>query len=91
MLIMHGDYRAALPFCIDWKDSQHPGEVTPKGMTVRSFRVVHPDARGLARLYAALDMEVDVTLGIRPELLLELDTPDGEAWLTGSADRHFLP
>lgn len=91
MLIMHGDYRAALPFCIDWKDSRHPGEVTPQGVTVRSFRVVHPDARGLGKLYATLDFKVDVALGTRPELVLELDTPNGVAWLTGSADRPFLP
>lgn len=90
MLIMHGDYRAALPFCIDWKGSQHPSDVTPKGVTVRSFRVVHPDAHELAKLYAALDMEVAVALGMRPELLLQLDTPNGETWLTGSAERPFL-
>jgi hypothetical protein len=91
MLIMHGEYRSALPFCIDWKNSQHPGEVTPKGVTVRSFRVTHPEAHDLSRLYAALDMEVQVTLGVQPELLLELDTPKGLAWITGRADHPFLP
>jgi hypothetical protein len=91
MLIMHGDYRAALPFCVDWKGSRHPSEVTPKGVTVRTFRVVHPDAHEPGKLYAALDMEVSVALGTQPELLLQLDTPNGEAWLTGSADRPFLP
>lgn len=91
MLIMHGDWRAALPFCVDWKGSQHPSEVTPKGVTVRTFRVVHPHAYELGKLYAALDMEVAVALGTHSELLLQLETPNGEAWLTGSADRPFLP
>lgn len=84
MLVMSSDYGGALPFVIDWQGSQHPGEVTPKGCRIRSFRVAHPRADELRQIYRDLDIDIEVARSPEPRLIVQLDTPNGEAWVTGS-------
>jgi hypothetical protein len=84
MLIMSSQYGGAVPFVIDWRETRHPSEVTPTGCRIESFRVAHPDAEALRRAYAELDLDIAVVLSSDPQLIVQLDTPNGEVWLTGS-------
>jgi hypothetical protein len=78
---VHPAYPAVVPFAIDWQGSPHPSTTTPTGCTVRSFTVLHPDPTPLARIYAALGIDIPVCGALRPGFVLVLDTPNGEVVL----------
>jgi len=71
-----------IPFLIDWMDSPHPCEVTPKGLTMIEFAALHPCADELRAIYEALGVRVPVRRALSPGFLLRLDTPNGEVLLT---------
>ncbi|EKF18849.1 VOC family protein [Nitratireductor pacificus] len=71
-----------IPFLIDWMDSPHPCEVTPKGLTMLEFAALHPRADELREIYGKLGVRVPVRRAVTPGFLLRLDTPKGEVLLT---------
>lgn len=77
----HPDYAGAVPFAIDWQGSPHPATTTPTGCTIRGFTVLHPEPAPLARIYAALGIDIPVRGALRPGFVLTLDTPKGEVVL----------
>lgn len=79
----HAIYGEAIPFAIDWRGSPHPAATAPAGCRLIDFAVLHPDPAPLARLYAALGVDIAVRHAARPGLLARLATPRGEAVLLG--------
>ena len=68
---------AAVPFFIDWLDSEHPTARLPASAALTSLTASHPDPGRLRSLLAALGTsEVEVTGG-PPSLTAELATPNG--------------
>ena len=68
---------AAVPFFIDWLDSEHPTASLPVSVALTSLTVSHPDPDRLGSLLAALGAAgVDVTGG-SPSLVAALTTPNG--------------
>ncbi len=47
-----------LPFGIDWMDTPHPAGHTPKGATLLSFRISHPEAARLDALNRRLGFDL---------------------------------
>ncbi len=47
-------YGPLVPFFIDWQKSKHPAATLPRGVTLSSLVLTHPDADGLADLLARL-------------------------------------
>jgi hypothetical protein len=67
----------AVPFFIDWGDSQHPSEVTPTGCSLLEFEVGHPQHTPLSELFKVLDIDVPVVATPEPQLYALLETPNG--------------
>ena len=68
---------AAVPFLIDWLESEHPTESLPASVDLTSLTVSHPDPDRLRSLLAALGAAgVRVTGGSR-SLVAALTTPHG--------------
>lgn len=72
------DFGPAIPFAIDWQGSPHPSGTTPTGCTLASLTVLHPRAAELARIYAALGLDVKVAAAPDPGFILRMMTPNGE-------------
>jgi hypothetical protein len=80
LLLLGSDgYEGCVPFFIQWDSEPHPSQTSAKGCTLEKFWVEHPDARGLATLYAGLDVAVDVVAAQQPALKLLVRTPKGSA------------
>ncbi len=47
-------YGPLLPFFIDWRGSKHPARSLPRGLTLSSLVLTHPDAEGLTDLLSRL-------------------------------------
>jgi Glyoxalase-like domain len=70
-------YEGCVPFFIQWDSEPHPSQTSAKGCTLEKFWIEHPDAGGLARVYAGLDVAVDVVAAQQPALKLSIRTPKG--------------
>jgi hypothetical protein len=78
LLLLGSDtYEGCVPFFIQWDSEPHPSQTSAKGCTLEKFWVEHRDAGGLARLYAGLDVAVDVVAAPRSALKLSIKTPRG--------------
>lgn len=71
----------ALPFFIDWGETEHPSETSCGGCSLQALEVWHPEGSSLAELYAAL--EIDIKVGVDSETTLRavLATPRGDVTL----------
>jgi hypothetical protein len=78
LLLGSDSYGDAVPFFIQWDGEPHPSKTAAAGCTLRKFWVEHPDAQGLAKLYAGLGLKVDVVAAGKPALRLTIATPKGE-------------
>jgi hypothetical protein len=78
-------FGAHVPFYIDWLKSPHPSTTAVSGLTLASFVVTHPDQEGLAALYAALGIDIQVMRGDRPSMRAVLQSPRGEITLTSAS------
>jgi len=68
---------AAVPFFIDWLESEHPTASLPVSVALTSLTASHPDPDRLGSLLAALGTAaVEVTAG-PPSLVAALTTPNG--------------
>jgi hypothetical protein len=67
-----------VPLFIQWEGAPHPSDSSATGCTLEKFWVEHPDAGGLAELYSALSIAVDVVrrAGL-PALKLTMNAPKG--------------
>jgi hypothetical protein len=78
LLLLGSDrYEGCVPFFIQWDSEPHPSQTAAAGCTLAKFWVEHPDAAGLAKLYAGLKVAVEVVAAARPALRLTIDTPKG--------------
>jgi hypothetical protein len=75
-----------IPFFIDWGDTVHPATTSPAGAKFTRLRVIHPKAAELRRIYAALGLDIEVTQGAEPQMILEISGPKGAATIGG--ERH---
>lgn len=72
-----------VPFFIQWApDSVHPSQDSPKGCTLRSFEITHPDPSVVVAAFRELGMDVPVTSGKEIRIIATLDTPAGVVRLT---------
>lgn len=82
LLLGSNVYDRGVPFFIQWEGAPHPSESSAAGCTLERFWVEHPDAGGLAELYAALAIPVDVvSCSGQPALKLTVKTPKGSVTL----------
>ena len=72
-----------IPFFIDWGDTVHPATTSPAGARMTRLRVVHPKAAELRRIYAALGLDIEVSPGLEPQMILEILGPRGGAVIGG--------
>lgn len=74
---MKGTDGGILPFLIDWEDSDHPAESLPQKCQLVHLEARHPDPDLIKRQLEVLDLDMPVELGIRPQLLASIQTPNG--------------
>lgn len=73
----------AVPFFIDWLGSlPHPSQSSPQGATLERLEVTHPDAGGLAKIYAAIGADVPVLRSDAHRINVTLSTPKGPVFLS---------
>ena len=78
LLLLGSDkYGDCVPFFIQWDSEPHPSQTSAKGCTLAKFWVEHPDAGGLAKLYAGLNVAVETVSASTPALKLTINTPRG--------------
>ena len=77
------DFGLFIPFFIDWGDTVHPATTSPAGVRFTRLRVIHPKAAELRRIYAALGLDIEVSPGAEPQMILEIAGPKGEATIGG--------
>ena len=66
-----------IPYFIDWGDSAHPSESSPRGCTLVTMKVVHPDANRIRRTLSSLGLDVPVEAGPNAAVEALLQTPKG--------------
>jgi hypothetical protein len=75
-------YGPLVPFFIDWQKSKHPSAALPRGVTLASLTLTHPDAEGLTGLLTSLGGVPDpvrVEHGEAPGIAAEL-RHEGGTW-----------
>lgn len=73
----------AVPFMIDWLDTDHPSRAIP-ALQLRRMVIGHPDPEALRKVLVALGLDdpmVDVEAADGELLRLEVATPKGTVWL----------
>lgn len=66
-----------LPFLIDWENSDHPAESLPQQCRLINLEARHPEPDLIKRQLKVLDLDMPIELGIRPQLLANIQTPNG--------------
>jgi hypothetical protein len=82
-------YGGFVPFMIDWKDTPHPSATVRPAVSFNAFKVAHPRADRLRRIYRAIGLDVDICEGAA-KLELILDTPEGGVSLTGTGSMPWF-
>jgi catechol 2,3-dioxygenase-like lactoylglutathione lyase family enzyme len=78
-LTLIDDRNGLLPFFIEWSaDSLHPSADAPKGCRLERFAAVSPKPDDLAKLTAALQIDLPITKGETPALQARIAGPKGE-------------
>jgi Glyoxalase-like domain len=67
-----------VPFLISWGDTEHPARSAPRGLTLETFYLEHPDPPSVAPLLAALGADVEIRPAARAALVARLRGPQGE-------------
>lgn len=68
---------AVIPMLIDWGDTRHPSTIAPTGVSLVAFRAVHPEPDHVRDVLAALSLDLDVSIGLKPCLTAKLSGPAG--------------
>jgi hypothetical protein len=72
-----------VPFFIEWAaGSLHPSQDSPKGCTLRSFEIEHPEPARVIEALEKLGITAKVGSAKRARLLATLSTPRGEVQLS---------
>ena len=71
-----------VPFLIDWMQAEHPSTTSPAGVTLTSFRVLHPDPAPIQAALDALGAGVTVERAPEPALVATLTGPAGRVELS---------
>jgi len=66
-----------VPFLIDWGETPHPSATASHGCRLVRLRGEHPDPDGVAKMLAALAVDLPVTSGPAPALIATIETPRG--------------
>ena len=67
-----------IPFFIQWSaGTVHPSEDSPKGCTLRAFRILHPSAAAVRALLASVGIDADVGQDPDATIRATLSTPNG--------------
>jgi hypothetical protein len=69
------------PFLISWGDTEHPARSAPRGLTLETFHIEHPDPASLVPLLTALGADVEVKPSAAAALVARLGGPDGSTVL----------
>jgi hypothetical protein len=69
------------PFLISWGDTEHPARSAPRGLTLETFHIEHPDPASLVPLLAALGADVEVKPAAAAALVARLSGPNGSTVL----------
>jgi Glyoxalase-like domain len=75
-------YGGLVPFFIDWGESRHPARTAPRGGTLTSVELVHPQAEGLQGFLDGLGLAIPVSRGGRPAMRATIDTAVGRVILS---------
>jgi hypothetical protein len=68
-----------VPFIIEWGEgTPHPSTDSPQGCRLLSLRAEHPEPEEIRRMFEALGLEIAVTKGSSPALIVQIETPRGE-------------
>jgi Glyoxalase-like domain len=70
-----------VPFLISWGDTEHPALSAPRGLTLESFHLEHPDPASVAPMLTALDADAEIMLAAAPALVARLSGPNGSTVL----------
>ena len=66
-----------IPFLISWGDTEHPARSAPRGLSLETFHIEHPDPPSLAPLLTALDADVEIRPAAAAALVARLSGPNG--------------
>jgi hypothetical protein len=66
-----------VPYFINWGDSPHPAETSPRGCTLTHFRAMHPDPDRLTKILNKLGLDVIIDPGPTGKLVATIETPSG--------------
>jgi Glyoxalase-like domain len=66
-----------VPFLICWGGTEHPASSAPRGLSLTSLQIEHPDPRSLAPVLAALGADIEVTSAAVPALVAHIGGPTG--------------
>lgn len=73
-----GTFDGALPFFIEWDSpAHHPGQSTPKGLSLISLSFEYPEPAALGTALQALDLRSDIAEAPEPRIVATLATPRG--------------
>ena len=67
-----------IPYFINWGNTAHPGESSPKGCKLLTMKVIHPDGERIRRVLTNLGLAVAVDTGPKPALEALIGTPNGD-------------
>jgi Glyoxalase-like domain len=70
-----------VPFLICWGDAEHPARSAPRGLSLESLRLEHPDPLCLSPALLALGADIEVTPAAGPALVAHLSGPTGSTVL----------
>lgn len=70
-------FGGVVPFLIAWGETPHPGSRLPAVGELHGLAVEHPDEAGVRRAFDALGVDLPVTVGPTPRLLVTIETPGG--------------
>jgi hypothetical protein len=72
-----------LPFFIEWSaETLHPSQDSPKGCTLRSLELVHPNPSAVTAAFRDLGLDAAVRSGTEVRLIATVETPKGSIQLT---------
>lgn len=79
---VRGEGLDLLPFFIAWgSDTPHPSQDSPAGLTLKSFRIAHPQADLMTRVLTTLGVKADVVDGPAARLTAIVEGPKGTVTL----------
>jgi hypothetical protein len=70
-----------VPFLISWGGTEHPARSAPRGVTLETFHLEHPDPPSVVPLLAALGADVEIRPAAIAALVARLRGPNGSVVL----------